>query len=131
MKITEQTTFAELAAYLEELGNPFITMMPAAPGARHARYAIAYVSGVGTYHGAGATEAEALNDALQVLADAITRAREREVLQTRLGAAERAKRDPAFNKFRAHADQVCYGCSHTREEHPNDSGCQLWHSGPE
>lgn len=25
------------------------------------------------------------------------------------------------------ADAQCHGCSHSRADHPNDSGCQVWH----
>lgn len=24
----------------------------------------------------------------------------------------------------------CFGCSHDPHEHPNDSGCEQWHGGP-
>lgn len=63
MKITGETTLAELARYLEATGNPFVTLMKAHPNSSNARHAIIYAAGQGTFHGGGATEAEALEDA--------------------------------------------------------------------
>jgi hypothetical protein len=165
MKITEQTTLAELQAYLETLGNPFLTVMKTHPNSQHARHAIAYLPNVGSFNGGGNTEAEAIEDALAELRAAMgitnlayeplnyikekpsrvgislreqterimntLTPREREVLQQRLDDRQRAARDPAFNRFQEHADQVCHGCGHTRDEHPNDSGCERWHADAE
>jgi hypothetical protein len=63
MKITEQTTLAELARYLETVGSPFVTLMKAHPNSSNLRHAIIYAAGQGTFHGGGETEAEALEDA--------------------------------------------------------------------
>jgi hypothetical protein len=113
MKITEATTLAELHLYLIELGSPLVTMMKTHPGSRYTRHAIVNASGVGTFAGEGDTEAEAINNALHGLWLLVSNAP-----------------DPTLNKFRQTADEVCHGCMHARDDHPNDSGCQFWHAGP-
>lgn len=64
MKITEQTTLAELQTYLKACGDPFVTLMMGHPHGAHPRHAIVHVPEVGTFHGGGATVAEALEAAL-------------------------------------------------------------------
>ena len=80
MKMTEQTTLAELHHYLGVLGNPFVTVMPS-HGDETVWHAIVHLPGTGTFHGDGTMIAEALEEAfselrratlpepLQVLAD--------------------------------------------------------------
>jgi len=156
IKVTEQTTLAELAAALVELGNPFVTIMRSHPGDAHARHAIAYLAGVGSFPGSGATEAEALDAALTAL-----RLRSVEVKLIEAAKQQDPKfppgwdndlRRPLDDEPRCQAkgqcadldgsgsckgcgrwlggDPPCHGCSHMIGDHPNDSGCQHWHAGP-
>jgi hypothetical protein len=58
MKMTEQTTLADLATYLNALGNPFVTMMKGLDGKRHA---IMHLNNPpGMFMGQGETVADAL-----------------------------------------------------------------------
>lgn len=61
MKITEETTLAELSLYRAKLGAPFVTMMTHGDGLE--RHAVVQLPGYGVHSGYGATEAEALSEA--------------------------------------------------------------------
>jgi hypothetical protein len=71
MKITDQTTLAELEAYLRTIGEPELAVVRArrscmAPGKPdpHAYHAVAYLPAGRVFHGGGNTIAEAIEDAL-------------------------------------------------------------------
>jgi hypothetical protein len=177
MKITEQTTLAELHSYFKACGEPFVTLM-ANPNGNKFLHAIVHAP-AGTFHGGGDTIAEALEAAFTNFRLATLPEPLRSYVEPsgkRLGGTvgvnehtrhgitdpngtfgspyaeapfaaaldgrypmiprEKAtpvgdvSRDPAWNKFRQHADELCHGCSHKREDHPNESGCQEWHDRP-
>lgn len=71
MKITEQTTLAELQAYLVTLGHPSVTVMRKHPRASHGYQANVYLTHVGAFNGDGNTHAEAIEDALGSLRSAL------------------------------------------------------------
>jgi hypothetical protein len=116
MKITEQTTLAELQKYLKVCGDPFITLMSGHPHGSHPRHAIIHVPEVGTFHGGGATVAEALEAAF--------------IEYRRATLPEGLKpyaSPPPYSPTRA---DLCHGCGHRRDQHPNETGCQSWHDKP-
>jgi len=70
VKITEQTTMAQLQAYLTELGDPELAVTRARrscmTGGRpepHVYHAAAYFRAGQVFHGGGATVAEAIEEA--------------------------------------------------------------------
>jgi hypothetical protein len=112
MKITENTTLAELAAYFTTLGNPSLTLMRKHPRASHGYQAVVYLTHAGSFNGDGGTYAEAIEDALGSLRSA-------------LGVT-----NLAYEPLNYVSERPCHGCDRAASEHPNDSGCKFWHAEP-
>jgi hypothetical protein len=119
MKITEQTTLAELQAYLGTVDGPELAVtrkrqscMGHGKPCAHAYHAVAYFRAGKTHNGGGDTIASAIEDALGSLRSA-------------LGVT-----NLAYEPLNYVSERPCHGCDRAASEHPNDSGCQFWHAGP-
>jgi hypothetical protein len=133
IRITEQTTFAQLAEQLSLYGDPFVTLGIGPLGSSFTRYAMIHSAKIGSFQGCGHTVAKALDEAFIALRLALLPQPLKEALSEFVNGpieSEHDQYDRATGDLGRPIDGLCHGCAHARAEHPNDTGCQLWHEAP-